>query len=169
MAILDIVTYPEEILLKPTKPIEKFDERLKKLAQDMIETMNAAPGVGLAANQVNVGLQIGVISLAEDRKTNSENKEYLTFANPKIIEGTNEVMSREGCLSLPNFCEEVPRFEKITVEFLDTNNKIQRMKLQGLPAIAFQHELDHLNGITLLNRISKLKVRLYKKELMKKG
>ena len=167
MSLLNIVTYPAEILLQPTKPIEAFDEKLKKLASDMIETMNAASGVGLAANQVNVILQIGIISLAEDRKKTPENKEYLIFANPKIIEGKNEVMSKEGCLSLPDFSEEVPRFEELTVLFLDINNMIQRRKLVALPAIAFQHELDHLNGITLLNRVSKLKVRLYKKELMK--
>jgi peptide deformylase len=168
MALLTIVTYPDPILLQPTKPIEKFDESLKKLANDMIETMNAANGVGLAANQVNVGLQIGVICLAEDRKTDAKNKEYLIFANPKIIERSHEVMSREGCLSLPDFSEEVERFEELTVEFLDTNNIIQRKKLAKLPAIAFQHELDHLNGITLLNHVSKLKVQLYRKQLQKK-
>jgi len=167
MAILDIITYPAEILLRPTKPIEAFDEKLKKLAADMIETMNAASGVGLAANQVNVGFQIGVISLSEDRKKSNTPKEYLIFANPKIIEGKNEVMSKEGCLSLPDFSEEVQRFEELLVEFLTINNSMERRRLVALPAIAFQHELDHLNGITLLNRVSKLKVRLYKKELQK--
>lgn len=137
MAIRRIVTAEEPILRERTKRISGFDGSLHRLLEDMLETMRDAPGVGLAANQVGVPLQVAVIEV-EERITE--------LVNPQIVKGSGEQVDWEGCLSIPGYVAEVTRHEKVTVKARDRHGREFRVKGSGLFARALQHEIDHLNG-----------------------
>ena len=161
MALREIVTLPEPILRRKAKPITKFDKNLQTLINDMIETMRDAPGVGLAAPQVNIGQQLIVVEYAEGNdeeifdEENAESdpppikpKLLYVMINPEIVKVSEEkVMGVEGCLSIPGIQGEVERHEAIQVKGLNRYGKPQKLKVDGWMARIFQHEIDHLNGI----------------------
>jgi peptide deformylase len=163
MALREIVTYPFPILKETAKPVAEFGEELKKLVADMAETMYDAPGVGLAAPQINIPLQLCVIDIS--RK--DEPKDLIVLANPRIVKGEGQEVDEEGCLSVREYCSNVPRFTKIWVEAQDIKGEALSFEAEGFYARVIQHELDHLNGTLFIDRISSLKRGLYKKKLKK--
>lgn len=146
MALLEILKDEHPVLHKQAKAVKKFDDELRQLAEDMMETMKAAPGIGLAAPQVGVSRRLIVVCDAED-----ENAVY-AVANPKIMRREGELVSAEGCLSVPHLIGDVKRAVKIHVKGQDVYGKPFSQDAEGLLARVYQHELDHLNGILILDR-----------------
>jgi peptide deformylase len=169
MAILEILTYPDPRLAQVSQPVTDFGPELKKLCDDMLETMYDAPGVGLAAPQVNVLKQIVVIDIdyesSEDEPPVLSNKNPRIFVNPKIVKREGEQVCKEGCLSIPGEYEEVVRAEKVWVEYQDVNGKPQTLEAEGYLAVAVQHELDHLDGRLFIDRLSLMKSKSIKKRI----
>ena len=147
MAIRRILTAEEPILRERTKRVSSFDASLHRLLDDMLETMRDAPGVGLAANQIGVPLQVAVIEL-DDRITE--------LVNPQVVKGSGEQLDWEGCLSIPGFVAEVTRQEKVTVKARDRHGKEFRVKGSELFSRALQHEIDHLNGVLYIDSLDSL-------------
>ena len=165
MAKLAIVTLPDPILRKASSPVERIDEEVRKLAEDMLETMYAAPGVGLAAVQVGVPRRLFVLDTAKDQAP----PRPLVLINPEIVSlGTEMRVHEEGCLSIPEVRVEIERPSQVTVRFLDREGKPQELTAKGLLATAIQHEIDHLNGKLIIDFLSRLKrdiiVRKFKKQ-----
>lgn len=163
MAIRTIHTFPDPVLRKTAKKITAFDDELKKLAQDMAETMYDAPGIGLAANQIGVLQQIVVVDISETE----EEKKFITLINPVISEGEGYVCDEEGCLSVIEYMSNVERFKKIKVNAQDMEGKSIEFEARDRFARIIQHEVDHLHGKLFIDRISSLKRALYKKKLKK--
>jgi len=151
MAILKILQYPDERLHKVAKPVEHVDESIRKLVCDMAETMYSAPGVGLAATQVDVHKQIIVMDVSE---THDQLK---VFINPEIISSSGEEECEEGCLSVPGIYETVRRAAKVTVRALDEHGESFTLEAEGLLAVCVQHEMDHLLGKVFVEYLSQLK------------
>jgi peptide deformylase len=160
MTLRQIVTLPEPVLRRKAKPVTKFDKDLQTLIDDMIETMRDAPGVGLAAPQVNISQQLAVIEYAEDEDDEDETegaegspkpakpKQLFVIINPEIVKASEEkVNGIEGCLSIPGLLGEVERYEAIQVKGLNRFGKPLKLKVDGWVARIFQHEIDHLNGV----------------------
>ncbi len=181
MGIMEILTYPNPRLREVSTPVEIFDDKLKKLTEDMIETMYDAHGIGLAAPQVGILKRVVVI---DTRPKNEEGRRYnneemgelekkvtqpLILINPKIVGGVGTTTFDEGCLSVPSFYETVERKEVIEVETYDLSGKKYTFKADGLLAICIQHELDHLEGKLFIDRISFLKSKKIKNEIQKHG
>jgi peptide deformylase len=164
MAILHICTYPEEILRQRAEPITEIDEEVVKLVDHMVETMYSAPGIGLAATQVGVAKQLLVADIAPRRPES----ELIVLINPEIVAAEGEVIIEEGCLSVPEYQAEVKRHEKITVRGLNLKGEEVEIEAEGLLAVVLQHEIDHLNGMLFIDRLSKLKRDLYKRKVRKK-
>ena len=162
MSILEILEYPDPRLRKIAKPVEKIDQKIQTLLSDMFETMYDAPGIGLAATQVDVHQQIIVMDLSEDKN------EPLVFINPEItvLDGDAEKM-QEGCLSVPGFYEDVSRIEHVLIKALDKTGKPFELEAEGLLAVCIQHEMDHLNGKLFVDYLSNLKRNRIKKKLEK--
>jgi peptide deformylase len=163
MSIYKIVKYGDPVLRKKTQDIKEVNEDIKKLALDMLETMYAAPGVGLAAPQVGISLKICVIDIMPNGK-----KEPYVLINPKIIDGKDTVELEEGCLSFPKIYEKVKRFNEVTAEYLDINGKQRKITVDGFLAKAFQHEIDHLNGKVFIDLLSPWKRKNVEKEIRKR-
>ena len=142
MAILPICKYGDDVLRQPAQPIESIDDALQTLIDDMVDTMYAAPGVGLAANQVGVAKRLMVIDLSVGKRRD----ELHVFINPEIIDAEGEVTEEEGCLSIPDFVEVVTRPERVKLRYLDRKGEQREMWGEGLMARAMCHEIDHLNG-----------------------
>ncbi|HEX8251612.1 MAG TPA: peptide deformylase [Thermoanaerobaculia bacterium] len=140
--ILPIRKYGDDVLRDPTEPITEIDESIQRLIDDMIDTMYAAPGVGLAANQVGVSKQLMLIDLSVGKRPG----ECHVFINPEIIESEGEITEEEGCLSIPDFVEVVTRPERVKLRYLDRNGEQREMWGEGLMARAMCHEIDHLRG-----------------------
>ena len=164
MAILHICTYPEEILRQRAQPITEIDEEVVKLVDHMTETMYSAPGIGLAATQVGVAKQVLVADIAPRRPES----ELIVLINPEIVAAEGEVIFEEGCLSVPDYQAEVKRHEKVTVRGLNLQGEEVEIEAEGLLAVVLQHEIDHLNGMLFIDRLSKLKRDLYKRKVRKK-
>lgn len=158
-----ILHYPEPLLKETSAPVTHFDENLKKLAEDMAETMYAAPGVGLAAPQVGVSKRLVVIDCAPK----SEEPHLMKIVNPEIIAREGEVFEEEGCLSVPGYYAKVSRSARITVRHQDLEGKTVELEADGLLAIAFQHEIDHLDGILFIDHLSPLKKSIFRKKYKK--
>lgn len=163
MAILNILEYPDPRLRTKAVPVTEVNDSIKRIIDDMFETLYDAPGIGLAASQVDIHQRIIVIDLSEDKS------EPLVFINPEItvLEGELETM-QEGCLSIPGFYEDVTRIEHCLVKALDRNGKPFEMECKGLLAVCIQHEIDHLEGILYVDHISPLKRNRIKDKLQKK-
>jgi len=159
MALLEINKYPDNILRKKAAPVTTFDAALERLIDDMIETMYAAPGVGLAANQVGVLKQIAVI----DVSGKDEKPSLLVLINPEIIHLEDEAAIEEGCLSIPGYTTVVKRAEKAVVRCFDRAGKEIEIEGDEILARALQHEIDHLNGILFIDRIGRIKKEFFKK------
>lgn len=166
MAIRTIRTYPDPVLRNKTARVEKVDESLETLIQDMVETMHAAPGVGLAANQVGVPLQLAVIDLSS-REDAEDRHPLLVLINPEIISSAGSAVEEEGCLSIPDFSEKVKRAAKVKVTAQDRRGKAFELEAEGLLAKALQHEIDHLNGLLFVDRLSPLKKSIFKRKFRK--
>ena len=162
MPVLNILTYPDPILRRKAIPVEIIDERTEKLAKAMAETMYNAPGIGLAAPQVGESLRIITIDVTPEKEG------LITMINPEIISSEGECSEEEGCLSVPDFKEAIPRKKKIVVRGLDTSGKEMQIPAEGILSLCFQHEIDHLDGILIIDRISRLKRYAFKKKLSKK-
>jgi peptide deformylase len=158
-----IVKFGAAVLEQPTKPVEKFDAELVKLTEDMFESMYAARGVGLAAPQIGLNLNLSVVDVTSGK--NPEAK--IVLANPVIIHSEGEQREEEGCLSVPGFRGNVLRPAYVTVRAQDATGKEFEMKGEGLLARAFCHEIDHLHGILFLTHLSMLKRDLIKRKIRK--
>ncbi|MDW7771589.1 MAG: peptide deformylase [Desulfobulbaceae bacterium] len=163
MAIRSILTYPDPVLRQQAKKITEFNEELRKLAEDMGETMYDAPGIGLAANQIGILLQIIVVDTTEP----GGEKEFTPYVNPVISEGEGSQVDEEGCLSVIDYTSNVKRFTKIKVTAQDLDGNLLEFEAEDRFARIIQHEVDHLHGKLFIDRISSLKRNLYKKKLKK--
>lgn len=173
MAKLEILTYPDPRLARASEPVTEFGPKLRALCDDMLETMYDAPGIGLAAPQVNVHKQLVVIDIdyeaSEDEPPVISNQNPLILVNPKIVAKEGEQLFKEGCLSVPGEYEEVLRAESVTVEFQDVDGKPQTLSADGLLAVAIQHELDHLDGRLFIDRLSFVKSRSIKRRIKRES
>ena len=159
-----IVIEPDPILRKKSKTIEKVDDELRILLDDMLETMYAAPGIGLAAVQIGILKRLIVIDISKDK----EKKNPLFLINPEIISLSNKTtIYEEGCLSLPGHFAEIERPAECQIKFIDYEGKEKELKADGLLATCIQHEVDHLNGILFVDYLSKLKKDMIIKKLIK--
>ena len=160
-----ILTEPDPILRKKCEPLEKVDAETKKLMDDMLETMYAAPGIGLAAVQVGILKRLVVIDISKGE----EEKKPIFLINPQIINQSKKTsVYEEGCLSLPGQFAEIERPAECTLKYIDYNGKEKELKADGLLATCIQHEVDHLNGILFIDYLSKLKKDMIIKKLVKK-
>lgn len=166
MAIREIRKYPDPVLRNKTSRVERVDRDLDRLIEDMVETMHAAPGVGLAANQVGVPLQLAVIDLSS-REDEGQRHPLIVIINPEILSMEGSVIEEEGCLSIPDYAEKVKRAARVRVRALDRSGKPFEIEAEGLLAKAFQHEIDHLNGLLFVDRLSSLKKGLFKRKFKK--
>ena len=162
MAVLTILRYPDPRLHQRAKPVEVFDEQLRTLVRDMAETMYAAPGVGLAATQVDVHQRVIVIDVSDDRNR------LRVFVNPEILQSSGErKVYEEGCLSVPGIYEEVERPDRVRVRAFDEHGKAFEVEADGLLAVCLQHEIDHLNGRVFVQYLSRLKQNRIRNKLLK--
>jgi peptide deformylase len=152
MALLDICTYPDQILRVKASPVKAFDGSLCKLIEDMAETMYNAPGIGLAANQIGISQRVLVIDL---QRPDCE-QGLIVLVNPQIVAAEGEIVYEEGCLSVPEFFSNVKRFNQVTVRGFDEHQNPVEIQASGLLAIALQHEMDHLDGKLFIDRIGSI-------------
>jgi peptide deformylase len=163
MALLPILRYPDARLHTRAAPVAVVDDSIRQLVSDMAETMYEAPGIGLAATQVNVHQRVIVIDVSED------NSALLALINPEIIERDGEQTGEEGCLSVPGIYEKVTRAEHVRVRALNERGERFELDAHGLLAVCIQHEIDHLDGKVFVEYLSSLKVNLIKRKLAKKA
>ncbi len=161
--ILPILEYPDKRLRTVAKPVKKINDAVNKLIKDMFDTMYNAPGIGLAATQVNSHQRIIVIDVSENQN------DPISLINPEIIDKSGEIESEEGCLSVPSYYENVKRANNIRVKSLDQNGDTVQTNASGVLAICIQHEIDHLDGILFVDHLSKLKQKRLKKKTQKKS
>lgn len=161
MAQLEILHYPDPRLRTEARPVENVDDQIRQLVDDMFETMYAAPGIGLAATQVNRHQQVIVIDISHEKD------QPLCLINPEIIESDGAEESEEGCLSVPEIYDKVQRAEQVTVRALDRDGSVFTLKADGLLAVCIQHEMDHLQGKLFVDYLSPLKQQRYRKKLEK--
>lgn len=172
MAVMPIVLYPDQRLREPCEPVTAVDDRIRSLLSDMAETMYAAPGIGLAAPQVGLTERIIVVDLGS-RDDNAPEGEVLPpsrlykIVNPEILKKDGTIDWEEGCLSIPGIYETVKRASSITLGGLDENGDSIEIEAEGLLAVCFQHEVDHLNGVLFIDHLSRLKREMMKKKLAK--
>jgi peptide deformylase len=162
MAILEILQYPDSRLNTPAERVEKIDAATRKLIEDMAETMYAAPGVGLAATQVDVHKQIVIIDVSDDRS------DLRVFVNPEITRREGVAVNQEGCLSIPGIYDNVERAESVTVTALDRNGARFTLNASGVLAACIQHEMDHLQGKVFIDYLSELKQNRVRTKLKKR-
>jgi peptide deformylase len=164
MAVRPIVLYPDPVLLTPTERVEKVDGTIERLVADLIETMHAAPGIGLAANQVGVAKRVCVVDLSVGEKQD----DLHVFINPRILESSGSEVAEEGCLSFPDIHLDIERPFLATVEAEDLEGKTFTISARGLLARAMQHEIEHLEGRVFLQNLSPLKRELLKRQIRKR-
>ena len=158
MALREIIILPDKQLRLVSKPVEKVTTEIRKLADDMFETMYDAPGIGLAAIQVAQPLRLITMDLAKKSEDGETKPQPRVFINPEIISSSEELsVYEEGCLSIPEYYEEVERPAKVRVRYIDLDGKVHEEDAEGLYATCIQHEIDHLNGVLFIDHISKLK------------
>lgn len=163
MALLPILKFPDPRLRKKASPVQGVDESIRRLAADMAETMYAAPGIGLAATQVDVHKQVIVIDISEDKTG------LITLINPRIVERDGEQVYEEGCLSVPGIYEKVTRSEHIRVITLSLDGAEHEIEAHGLLAVCIQHEMDHLQGKVFVDHLSQLKQTRIKNRIAKQA
>ena len=163
MALLPILRYPDSRLHKKASPVAEVDDSIRKLVADMAQTMYEAPGIGLAATQVDVHRRVVVIDVTEDKTG------LLALINPEILERSGEQECEEGCLSVPGIYEKVTRAEKVRFRALDRDGQPFEMEVEGLLAVCVQHEIDHLDGKVFVEYLSALKQGRIKAKLAKKA
>ncbi len=162
MAILDVLCYPDPLLQRIAEPVKIIDNKIKKLVDDMAETMYAAPGIGLAATQVGELKRVMVIDVTEEKN------QLRVFINPEIIRKEGAAINEEGCLSVPGFYDKVERAETVMVTALDRDGQRFTINASGLLAVCIQHEIDHLDGHVFVEYLSPLKSNRIKNKLIKR-
>lgn len=163
MALLPILRFPDPRLKKIAAPVTKIDDSIRRLAADMAETMYEAPGIGLAATQVDVHKRVVVIDVSEDKS------DLRVFVNPELGDCAGLSIGEEGCLSVPGIYDKVERAERVTVRYLDLDGKPQVLAAEGLLAVCIQHEIDHLNGKVFVDHLSQLKQTRIRSKLAKQA
>lgn len=163
MALLPILRFPDPRLKKVAQPVAEIDESIRKLAVDMAETMYEAPGIGLAATQVDVHKRIVVIDVSEEKN------ELLVFINPALSHCEGSQVGEEGCLSVPGIYDKVERAERVTITYMDLDGSRRTLEAEGLLAVCIQHEIDHLNGTVFVDHLSQLKQLRIKNKLAKQA
>ena len=163
MALLPILRFPDQRLKKVASLVTRIDESTRKLVADMAETMYEAPGIGLAATQVDVHQRIVVIDVSEDKS------ELQVFINPTLGKCEGSQTGEEGCLSVPGIYDKVERAERVSVSYLDLDGKQQVREAEGLLAVCIQHEIDHLNGTVFVDHLSQLKQLRIKNKMAKQA
>ncbi len=166
MSVRRIREYPDPILRQKSRRVEKWDDELQRLIQDMMDTLDAVPGLGLAA--VQVGASESLFIYDSDPSSDSPVKNYTVFINPEIIYEEGEVKGEEGCLSVPEYRDYVVRAEKVKVKGHDKEGSNIEITAEGLLARVFQHEIDHLNGVLFIDRLSSLKRGLFLRMMKKR-
>jgi len=165
MPIMRIRTYPDPVLKGPSESVQAVNEQVRRLLDDMAETMYLNNGIGLAAPQVGEKLRLIVLNVQRGETGDT----LLKLINPRIVESQGKTKSEEGCLSLPDLLVEVERAEAVTVEALLPDGKETRIEAEGLLGICIQHEIDHLDGVLLVDRLSSLRRSLYQKKRLKEA
>jgi len=163
MSVLPILRYPDPRLKRVSAPVDRIDRDIRALVEDMVQTMYAAPGVGLAAPQVGRLLRVIVV----DVSAHEAGAEPLALVNPQILQAEGEITWEEGCLSVPDLLVEIPRKERLVLSGLDPSGRQVEVEGSGLLAVAIQHEMDHLDGRLIIDRVSHLRRELYRKRQLK--
>jgi peptide deformylase len=163
VSVLPIIKYPDPTLKKLSKPVHSLDRDIRSLVEDMSETMHDASGVGLAAPQIGHLLRVIVVDVSSVQ----EGSEPVALINPEVVWSEGDILWEEGCLSVPELTVEIPRKERVKVTGVDLAGRPLEVEAQGLFAIALQHELDHLNGRLIIDRLSSLKREFYRKKRLK--
>ena len=164
MSVRDIVLVPDPVLRQVATPVAEVNDDIRSLMNDMIETMYDAPGIGLAAPQIDVSQRVIVMDCSDD----DDKPQPLKMANPEILEfGDEKASMEEGCLSIPSHNGEVTRPNSIKVRYLDENNKLCEIDCEGLLAVCIQHEVDHLNGVLFIDYLSRMKRDMIMRKMMK--
>jgi len=163
MSLLPILRFPDPRLKKVAAPVTKIDDGIRRLAADMAETMYEAPGIGLAATQVDVHRRVVVIDVSEEKN------QLRVFVNPEIVACDGSALGEEGCLSVPGIYDKVERAERVSVRYLDLDGQPQVLEAEGLLAVCIQHEIDHLNGKVFVDHLSQLKQGRIKSKLAKQA
>jgi len=165
MALLDICTYPDSVLREQAAPVDKVDRSMRKLMDDMIETMYDAPGIGLAANQVGKPMQAIVLDL---QRPEEDERGLIALANPRVVASRGQIVYEEGCLSVPDFFAKVKRCQEVTVRGLDIEGRTVEITAEGLLAVVLQHEIDHLYGHLFIDHMNAIKRDIFKRKWKKK-
>jgi len=165
MAVRTIRVYPDPILKQIAEPVEEIDESVVAVVQDLVDTMfDAGHSVGVAAPQIGVLQRVMVVDVSTSKLGRDNNHGLLEMVNPEIIERSGSKMMREGCMSVPDYTGNVTRAEHILIEFTNRNGQLRVIEASGFEAVAIQHELDHLDGLLFLDRVSSLKTDLYRRK-----
>jgi len=168
MAKLDIITLPDPLLRKTSKPVERVDDELRRLMDEMLETMYEAPGIGLAAVQVAVPRRVIVMDVTRDDDEEDAEKDPICMVNPEIVTLSDEMrLHEEGCLSIPEFTAEIERPAISVVRYIDRDGLPQEMVCEGLLSTVVQHEIDHTNGVLFIDYLSRLKRDMVIKKFIK--
>lgn len=166
MAVQNILKFPHPLLKKMAHPVEKLDDEIVRLLQDLVDTMEAGPGsVGVAAPQIGVGLRACVVDVSKSRHGKDNNHGRLLMINPEITRCSGLAVMREGCMSVPDFTGDVERATDITVRFMDgISGEIREITTSGFEAVAIQHEMDHLDGMLFLDRVVNVATGLFRRK-----
>ena len=168
MAVQTIVIYPDPILKTHCPPVERIDPGVLQLLDDLVDTMLAGPGsVGVAAPQIGVPLRVCVVDVSNNRHGKENNHGRLLMVNPEILESSGSAVMREGCMSVPDYTGDVERATEITLRFTGPDGSTQELRATGFEAVAIQHEMDHLDGLLFLDRITSLKTGLFRRKSYK--
>jgi peptide deformylase len=165
MSVRTILVYPDPTLKQVSKPVKEVDDSVVEVIQDLVDTMvDAGHSVGVAAPQIGVLRRVVVVDVSKSKLGKDNNHGLLEMVNPEIIEKSGSKMMREGCMSVPDYTGNVTRAESIVVEFTDRSGRLRFIETSGFEAVAIQHELDHLDGLLFLDRVSSLKTDLYRRK-----
>ncbi len=165
MAVRPILLYPDPILKQVSAPVDKLDASVVAIIQDLVDTMiDSGHSVGVAAPQIGRLCRIVVVDVSKSKLGKDNNHGLLEMVNPEILEKSGSKMMREGCMSVPDYTGNVTRAEQIVVEFTDRSGQLRVIQASGFEAVAIQHELDHLDGLLFLDRVSSLKTDLYRRK-----
>jgi peptide deformylase len=165
MAVRTIRVYPDPILKQVAEPVEEIDESVVEVVQDLVDTMlDAGHSVGVAAPQIGVLQRVMVVDVSKSKLARDNNHGLLEMVNPEIIERSGSKMMREGCMSVPDYTGNVTRAEHVVIEFTNRTGQLRVIEASGFEAVAIQHELDHLDGLLFLDRVSSLKTDLYRRK-----
>lgn len=168
MSVRHVVSYPDSILKTPCTPVERFDAAVGQLIEDLLDTMHAGPGsVGVAAPQIGVSLRACVVDVSKNRHGKDNNHGLLLMVNPEILAKSGAAVMREGCMSVPDYTGDVERATEVTLRYREPDGAEREFTATGFEAVAIQHEIDHLDGMLFLDRISSLKTGLFRRKSYK--